>query len=72
MSDTEKLEAWRAALSAHVDRLAEKHVRERLAAREAPPEGRTDAPVNAQPERHPPRTPPEWVSVPEDHRRLSR
>jgi len=72
MSDTEKLEAWRTALAAHVDRLAEKHVGERLAEREAPPAERTDAALDAKPEQHPPRTPPEWVSVPEDHRRLSR
>ena len=71
MSDAEKLKAWRTALAAHVDRLAEKHVRERLAAREAPRAGLTDAALDAKPEQHPPRTPPESVSGPEDHRRLS-
>ena len=65
MSDAEKLEAWRTALAAHVDRLAEKH------AREPPRAGLTDAALDAKPEQHPPRTPPESVSGPEDHRRLS-
>ena len=72
MSDAEKLEAWRAALATHVDRLAEKHVSERQAASEAPPAERMDAPPDAKPEQLSTRTPPEWVSAPEDHRRLSR
>ena len=70
MSDGEKLEAWRAALAAHVDRLAEKNVRERQAAPEAPPAERTDAPLDVKQEQQPPRTPPEWVELPEENRRL--
>jgi len=70
MSDGEKLEAWRAALAAHVDRLAENHVRERQAAPEAPPAERKDAPLDVKQEQQQPRTPPEWVELPEENRRL--
>ncbi len=70
MSDTEKLEAWRAALAAHVDRLTQKPVSDRQAAPEAPPAERTDAPLDVKQEQQQPRTPPEWVELPEENRRL--
>ena len=70
MSDAEKLEAWRAALATHVDQLAEKHVRERQAAPEAPPAERTGTQDDGKPEQLSPRTPPEWVELPEEDRRL--
>ena len=70
MSDSGKLEAWRAALAAHVDQLTEKHVRERQAAPEAPPAERTSTPDDEKPEQLSPRTPPECVELPEENRRL--